>query len=450
MKPLAWRAGMFGRLLLVPIMFLGAGCDLLPDWLGAPETDEPLPGERVSILTLEEQIEPDPELADTPVRLPRPYVNDAWPQPGGSPSNVLGHLAGAPRLNQVWSTDIGEGDSTDQRILSTPVVAEGRLFALDARLRLSALDAGSGDRLWRVDLMLDEERRSTIGGGVAYADGRLFVTTGYGHIIALDATNGSEIWRTPVGAPIRAAPTVANSRVFAVSFDNSLVVLSAEDGSLQWRHTGIAETAGLLGAAAPAVADNVVIAPFSSGEVFAFRVDDGRELWSDTLILQGRFGAEAQLTDVDASPVISDGTAYTVSHSGRLLATDLDSGQRIWNQEVAGKETPWVAGNWIYLVTVDAEVVCLRRDDGRIRWVQTLQKYDDPEQRAGLIVWSGPVLIGDRLVVVGSNGEAMAISPYTGRLLGREEMPEGSNLPPIVAQGTLYLLTEDAELVALR
>lgn len=427
-----------------------AGCDLLPDWLGAPDNETPLPGERISILTLEEQLEPDPDLANTDVRLPPPYVNRAWPQPGGNAQNEMGHLAGADRLQLVWSADAGEGDGRDERILSGPVVADDRVYTIDSEMMVSAFDVRNGSRLWSVDLELDEESSSALGGGIAYDGGRLYVTTGYGHVLALDGRTGAVIWRSPVGAPFRAAPTVADGHVFAVAFDNQLFVLSVADGSVQWSHTGIAETAGLLGAANPAVADGVVVAPYSSGEVFAFRVEDGRELWSDTLILQGRLGATGQLMDIDASPVILDGTVYTVSYGGRVLATDLDSGRRIWNQEIAGQETPWVAGDWLYLVTIHGEVVCASRTDGRVRWVHQLPRFEDPEEKSGAIVWSGPVLLGDRLILTGSHGVAVAISPYTGNLLGQQELPAGGRLPPVIAQGTVYLLTEDADLLALR
>ena len=154
--------------------------------------------------------------------------------------------------------------------------------------------------------------------------------------------------------------------------------------------------------------------------------------------------------DIDASPVILDGIVYTVSYGGRVLATELESGRRIWNQEIAGKETPWAAGDWLFLVTIQGEVIAASREDGRVRWVHQLPRFEDPEDKTGAIVWSGPVLLGDRLILTGSHGMAVAISPYTGLLLGQQELPAGGNLPPVVAQGTVYLLTEDADLLALR
>ena len=88
--------------------------------------------------------------------------------------------------------------------------------------------------------------------------------------------------------------------------------------------------------------------------------------------------------------------------------------------------------------------------DGRIRWIQQLPRFEDEEDRDGPITWSGPVLAGDRLILASSLGEAVSLSPYTGEVLGRVELPDGVYLPPIVANETLYVLTDSADLVALK
>ncbi|HZD24981.1 MAG TPA: PQQ-binding-like beta-propeller repeat protein, partial [Alphaproteobacteria bacterium] len=124
--------------------------------------------------------------------------------------------------------------------------------------------------------------------------------------------------------------------------------------------------------------------------------------------------------------------------------------QRQWDRDIEGVQTPWVAGDFIYLVTTRAEVVCLSRRDGRIRWVRQLERYKDPKDRKNPIEWVGPVLISDRLVVAGSNGYAVSVSPYTGKILGRIELPDAVRIAPVVADGTLYFLTDDADLIAYR
>jgi outer membrane protein assembly factor BamB len=60
------------------------------------------------------------------------------------------------------------------------------------------------------------------------------------------------------------------------------------------------------------------------------------------------------------------------------------------------------------------------------------------------------VLVSDRLILVSSAGYAVSLSPYTGKLLGRVLIPGEAYIAPVVADDTLYLWTNDAQLVALR
>ncbi|MDP6351250.1 MAG: PQQ-binding-like beta-propeller repeat protein [Alphaproteobacteria bacterium] len=427
------------------------GCDTVKDLLDTETEAPPLPGERISVLALEQELEPDPEIASEPVRLPRPVVNRSWPQQGGVASHAMHHLAAGESLALIWRRGVGAGETDDNLILSSPVVADFKAFLLDADSVVTAFNLASGATEWRADLLPEnEESEASLGGGVAYAQGRVFAATAFGYLVALDAKTGARVWMRRIGAPLRAAPTVSDGRVFVITFDNRLFAIDADDGTELWSHTGITETAGLLGSAVPAVSGDLVLASYSSGEIFALRVENGRVAWSDSLIFQGRIGATTTLSDIDANPVIDRGQVFAISHSGRLVAIDLRSGLRLWDQEIAGAQTPWLAGDYLFLVTLDSHVVCLRRVDGRVRWVTPLTRFEDPEDREGAIVWSGPVLVGDRLVVVNSLGEALAISPYTGRWLGKQDLPDGARVAPVVANETLYILTVDGDLVALR
>ena len=132
------------------------------------------------------------------------------------------------------------------------------------------------------------------------------------------------------------------------------------------------------------------------------------------------------------------------------MAIDVRTGSRVWEQDIAGLNTPWVAGEFIFVVTVDGDVVCLARRNGRVRWVHSLPRFEDEDSRDEPVFWNGPLLLSDRLIVLGSNGDALAISPYTGRLLGSLKMPFGVRVGPIAANGTLYVLTDDGDLIALR
>jgi outer membrane protein assembly factor BamB len=243
---------------------------------------------------------------------------------------------------------------------------------------------------------------------------------------------------------------VADGRVFVVTVENQLEALSAEDGHRLWTHAGIPETAGLLGGASPAVEGEVVVVPYTSGELFALRVENGRVLWNDNLATARSLGALSTLADIRGLPVIDRDRVFAVSHSGRMVSIDLRSGDRAWEQEVASQTTPWVAGDYVYVLTDDGILLCMLRQDGRVRWSHELPRFENPEKKRDPIRWTGPVLAGDRLLVLASNGTGEAVSPYTGEPLGKFEFPDGVYVSPAVAQSTLYVVTDEADLIALR
>jgi outer membrane protein assembly factor BamB len=397
----------------------------------------------------DERVEADPRFAGMTVAIPEPRRVDSWPQPGGTPLHAMQNIA-VSGIGVAWSVDIGAGESRDGRVTATPVVVDGRVYTIDAGTLLTAVDAESGARLWRLDLAPEGSRSSVGGGGLSVVGGMIYAATGQAQVIALQADGGKEIWRVGVTAPLRSGPTVVGNRVFAISIDNQLHALDAATGRKLWSQAGIAENAGLFGASSPAVDANVVVAAFSSGELFALRAETGSIAWTDSLAGSQRSDALSLLSDVRGLPVIDRGTVFAISHGGRMAAIDLRSGARIWEQGIGSMTTPWLAGEHLFVTTLDSQVAAVRRRDGRIHWTTQLEQFLDPQRRRGRVVWTGPILVGGRLLVFNSQAQAVSLSPATGQVQERLSLPGAVTLPPAIARGTIYVVTDDARLVALR
>lgn len=408
-------------------------------------------GDRISVLTFEQQLVADPALAALQVTLPKPYVNDNWAQPGGNVLHLLQHLEISENPKRIWRRDIGDGSTGRRALVAGPVVKDSVLYAMDAGSKISAINADTGRQIWdRKYSMEGETDKLGYGGGVTVGDNALYFVTGYGHFGALNLGDGSEIWVTDIGVPMRGAPTYADGRVFGVTQDNHIFALNSADGEIIWDEVGIAENAGLAGNSSPAVIGDTVIVSYSSGEVYAMRVENGRVLWTDTLNRQGRLAAIASLRDIDGHPVIYDGNVYLISHSGRMVAVNLRTGVRLWEQNIGSQHTPWLTGEYIYVVTPDSEVICMTRREGRIRWITQLERFQDPDIRKETVHWHGPVVAGDRVIVTSSHGYAVTLSPYTGEVTGGMDLPDDASMGPIVSNGTLYFMVEDGEIIAMR
>ncbi len=334
---------------------------------------------------------------------------------------------------------------------ATPVIDGGKLFAIDVNAVVHAIDANSGAALWQTPLAEGKKGRfARFGGGVSVEEGRVYATDGLGDVVALSVADGKQLWRVKPGGPLRGSPTLANGNVYVLSQDNQLFALSETDGSVAWTQTGSIESQGVFGVAAPASSQGTVVAGFSSGELNAYRYENGRTLWQDALSRTSATTSVSSLADVDADPVIEDGRVYAVGQGGRMVAVDISTGQRVWEQNFAGISTPWIAGEWLFIVTDDARLVCVARATGKVRWITQLQHYRKEKARKDQVTWFGPVLAGGKLVLTNSLGQLAYRSPTDGAAISDEKQKVPYTLPPVVANNTLYTIDQRGRITAYR
>ena len=403
------------------------------------EEEERLPGERVSVITDPGQFNAA-QISPRAVALPPARSNASWAQPGGSASNNLGHVALAGGVRKAWSVDAGTGSSSRGRLSAVPIVAGGRVYTLDAAGNVSAFSASSGAKAWGVSVTPDNESsKEGFGGGLAFESNTIYVTTGYGTVVALNASSGAVLWTTPIGEPIRNSPTVADGKVFFVSTENTLHALNASTGSKLWRARGLPQPTTLLSNASPAVASGTVVAPFPAGDIMAFQTGSGKRAWSDSLSRSSDTSAAGILGD-PARPVIDRGVVYAVSHGGRMIATSAGSGARVWTRNIASTQMPWLAGDVVFVVDTRGRLMAIGRRDGQIRWVSDLPASSR---------WSGPVLAGSRVWVVSGDGLLVGADARTGQLGTQIDLDTDVFVTPVVAGGRMYILSDDADLIAL-
>ena len=446
---------------LAAVGLLG-GCGIFS---GSKKPSTPTVGQRIAVLASEASVEVDPALADVAITLPPAVTNDSWTQPGGNAAKSMGHLSLGAALGRVWTAKIGQGSGSRARLASAPVVADGRVYTIDTQAVVRAFDANSGAEVWSAQVGSAQDRRGgkswlsgestgahgvLFGGGVSYDGGRIYATSGIGDAAAYDAATGTEIWRVRPGGPLRGAPTIANENVYVTSQDNQLYALSPADGSTRWTGSGTLELAGVFGTAAPAASQGTVVAGYSSGELNAYRYENGRVVWQDALSRTSISTSVGSLSDIDAEPVIDNGRVYAIGQGGRMVALELNTGQRIWEINVAGISTPWVAGDWIFVVTDQAQLLAIARSTGKVKWMTQLRRFRDEKDKKGQVGWVGPVLAGDRLILANSQGELVNVSPLDGSVQSTVDTDMRVSLPLVVANNTLFVLHDEGRLTAWR
>lgn len=419
------------------------------------ETQQPLPGKRVPILeTASNALPGELAAADAPIVLAPQAANESWSQPGGAPGNAQGNLAFSGTPRQAWSASAGTGSSKSGRVLAPPIIYQGKAFTLDASGLVRAFNVASGARVWQASLVPEAERKAGsssifslsfgssttggFGGGLAADNGRLYAASGFGRVVALDPATGKQLWEKALGTPLRASPTAVGDRVYVATMEGRFFCLSGIDGAELWSVRGIPQQASRVINTSPAVEGDLVVVPYASGDLMALNANDGTPAWTENLA-KARGGSQlASLSDA-ARPVIDNGVVFAVGHGGRMIATQADTGERLWSIDVAGTQAPWVSGDTVFVVDTSGRLMALARNTGAIRWTAKL---------TGSRTWSGPTMAANRLWLTSDTGALVGVDALTGRIVSQQSVGSKMFIAPIVAQGRMLLLTDSAQLVA--
>lgn len=386
-----------------------------------------------------------------PLSLPAAQANADWTHRGGGPDHALGHAA-LTGLQPLFTVPIGEGNSRRARITADPVVAGGRVFTLDARARVQATST-AGAVLWSVDLTPPNDGpEDASGGGLATDGARVFVTTGFGRLTTLDAATGAVLWVQDLNAPA-GPPTVQDDTVLIVARDSRAWALDRDTGTIVWSIVGVPSTTNFGGGSGAALGGGMAVLPFPSGQVVGAFAQGGVQRWSENVAGErlGEVVAQAA-TDISGDPVIDGGRVYVGNVSGRTIALDLTSGDRLWTATEGALSPVVPAGDSVFLVNDLSELVRLDAATGLPIWRVALPGFVEERERRQRTRFAhyGPVLAGGQLIVASGDGAIRSFDPVSGALTGTVALPGGAASNPAVAGGVLYVVTQDGQLAAFR
>ena len=411
---------------------------------------------RIAILTADEELKPDEGLAAVGASAPPSLPLTSWSNASGNPNATIENITGDGSLSIAWKKKLGAGANKSVGLIGQPLIADNKIMLLDASLTLHAYSADGQKKLWSVSLGEPKKKgwfksqTKATAGGIGYENGVIVAASGFGEIIGIDATNGKIMWRFVTDAPVHSSPLVANGRAYAVSVTSQLYAIDDKTGELVWTQSGLTESARVLSSSSSVIQGDTLITPFSSGEVVASLTANGRRLWNESLSRVTGGNSLASINDIAGHPVINDGAVYAVSQSGLLAAIDLRSGVKTWDKSISSIQSPWVAGAYVYVVSVDAELYCLEKSSGRIVWMTQLDRFKNAKKKKGKIVWTGPVMVEGHLVLASSEGEIVEVNPTKGEIVNKIKGKEEFLIAPSVADGTVYFLAKDGTMVSLK
>ena len=418
---------------------------------GCSEPELVLPGERIAVTQQVEHLTANQQAMAEGAGLSAPLTTLTASHPGLNAGHAGGHLALDLPLEERWDVEIGTGGGEFVE-LAVPVVGAGHVFAVSASGEVSAIEIETGNLSWRVSIEdFEDDVIPGIAGGLAISGSTVFVHGGGHNLAALSVEDGSVIWSQRFQLPLRGGPTVYAKKALAVTdIDANLFMLRIDNGSVLWDRAGLPSGTIVYGAPSPAIYDNQIAVAAHGGELSLLDADNGDVIWSDNLATFNPRTPLQGLGDIRAHPVHDGGLVFAVSQSGRTAAFAVRSGLLLWELPIGGIEMPWVAGDSVFIVTLDGRLYAIRRNDGAIRWVAELPgalpigavAADDIPR------YVGPVVAAGKVIIVAEDGNILLFNADTGALEDEADVGGRIVTAPQLAAGMMFVLDNSGTLTA--
>lgn len=265
----------------------------------------------------------------------------------------------------------------------------------------------SGNKLWSVNI--DED----IVGGVSFDDASntAIVSTKSARVIAINTTDGKIKWQAKLDGTVLAPALIHNNRVILSGNDGIMHGLSLQNGNSIWQFSTQTPSISVRGSAKPALLDaRTAVLASADGRLHAVDIETGIPKWSRRVGIPSGASEIQRMTDIDGTPTVQDGQLFAVTYSGQLIGFDLNSGQVLFLQDTASKNSLAVGGNAVVSTTLDGMVQSHNRQTGQLIWKTDALVYRQ---------LSNPVFIGNYIAVGDLEGVVHFLSPEDGRIVSR-------------------------------
>ncbi len=337
-------------------------------------------------------------------------------------------------LERIWSRNVGA--NFDKRFLNlSPALDNGVVYIANSGGRIVATDIDTGARLWAADL------DATLTAGVGHGPNTLIVALGDGKVAALARESGELTWTQRVGGQVLARPIVERGIVIVRTVDGKLIGLQESDGAVRWQLRREVPGLSLRGDPEPVIYGDLVITGFASGKLLASELESGKVIWEvNAANPRGRNEIE-RLIDVDARPILVGSVLYVAAYQGQLTALATGSRRVLWTLELSSYRDIEADADNIYVVDGDDTITAVNRLTGRTVWQQ------DGLQRRRV---TAPLTFSDFVVVADAEGYMHVLDRQTGMFAGRIRIgSDGVRVTPIEIDGRVYVVSMDGSLTSI-
>lgn len=337
------------------------------------------------------------------------------------------------KIRKLWSVGVGDGQGEGLYRLH-PTISNDTIFVASSDGEVRALDRGRGKTLWEVEL------ETPLSGGVGVYENALLLGSSEGDVLRVDASSGDLLWSTQLHGEVLSAPQGNGKVVIAQTYDGKLQGLDFESGELLWTYDSNVPVLTVRGTGTPVIHNDLVYAGFANGRVLAFKALTGDIAWEVRVaISQGRSEIE-RIVDVDGTMELLGNELYAASYQGRLVAIDVVSGRKVWQQDVSSFSGVSQGFGNVYVADEDGTLYAYLRNGQGLRWTQDALGYRE---------LSRPTPVGSYVAVADFEGYLHLISQVDGGFVGRVKVDgDGVRADMSSDSNVLYVYGNSGKLVA--
>ena len=294
---------------------------------------------------------------------------------GGENGNLYAFDLEGQRLQWIYPSGAA--------ISSTPAVADGLVYFLNLDGTFHAVNVGDGNLAWSFQTLGEERFAARHYMGIRQsdepirdpwdfylssplvADGRVYVGSSDSHLYALDAESGNLLWAYRTAGLVHASPALGADTLIIGDWHGVVHALDAETGEPRWQFTTeqdlqLNQWLGIQ--SSPVVDGDRVYVGSRDSYLYALSLVDGQTLW--------RY-AMPHRSWVVATPSVDDQRIYLgSSQPGFILAIDKDAGEEVWRTgtQVWSYSSPLVLGKHLISATMKGEILALDSETGDVLW----------------------------------------------------------------------------------
>ena len=353
------------------------------------------------------------------------------------PTHLLEHSKFETPLTKLWETRIKYRGS-----ISAPIFSSKSIYILDGRANLHSFNL-DGQKKWVQNLAPPSEKNQNThhSGGIVIHKDNLFVATGFGEIFSIDST-GSIKWKKRFDSPFRGAPIYANNKIFIINASDLAIALDKK-GETIWTLEGATRPTLLSKGVSPALKNNKLLLPFSSGQLTSVRANNGSEQWRVSFDKGNKGEAYSVIGDFGGSPVIKSNKIFIISSSGQLLALNLINGRKLWSVSIGSNSTPLINGGSLFLVSTKGKLVRIDENNGKVIWSRNISNSNSSKNK-----FFGPTLAGNFLWITGTDRYLRKFDPSSGKQIFQFRLGSQAIYRPFAVHNKLFVVTKSGKIIA--